>query len=67
MTERAVLSNINPLSKQDTNASGVSVLFAQRVYIIQRSPICSVKSGVFLLIIKHNLVTRDLSQYAKNV
>ena len=26
MTERAVLNNINPLSKQDTNAAGVSVL-----------------------------------------
>ena len=42
-TESAVLSNTNPKSKQDTNAAGVSVLLAQRVYITQRSPNRGVK------------------------
>ena len=39
-TERAFLRNINLLSKQDTNAEDVSVLFAGKVYITQQSPIC---------------------------
>ena len=43
-TERALLRNINPLSKQDTNAEGARVLFALRVCITQHSPLCRVKS-----------------------